>query len=547
MLNFFSSLSIRARLSIGFGIVLALLVLLTAQGINRVNYIDRTLAKITDVNSVKQRYAINFRGSVHDRAIAIRDIAIANNDARVREYEKEIKRLEGFYAESETQMRQMLNNDTIFTAKERDILRRIEAIQAETLPIVETIIAMKKAGQPVDVKVLDEARPAFINWLNTINQFIDYQEDQNQIATPQARDVAGTFENFMLILSAIAISFSVAVGILIDKSLRATLGGEPNEAQQVIAVLADGDLTKSLKTPYTGSILDSLDTMSTKLTSIAKNIIYASNKLQDKVEEVSDGSTLVLNGAQQQAQLTTQTASQLSSMSASIDKVADIAAQTETNSEQTANYAMEGRKVVNAAATEMERIATTVDETVEQIRLLAENTKQIGGIASVISGISEQTNLLALNAAIEAARAGESGRGFAVVADEVRQLAQRTGEATSQIEIMINDVQTQTAASVTAMETTQPQVENGKAKIMQATDLLKHIEEQAMDSLNLVKQVSSAASEQVQVVTEFSAAMEQVAVMSEETIESMNKNDTATKVLTDLSGSLKKEIAFFKV
>ena len=91
MLNFFSSLSIRARLSIGFGIVLALLVLLTAQGINRVNYIDRTLAKITDVNSVKQRYAINFRGSVHDRAIAIRDIAIANNDARVREYEKEIK------------------------------------------------------------------------------------------------------------------------------------------------------------------------------------------------------------------------------------------------------------------------------------------------------------------------------------------------------------------------------------------------------------------------------------------------------------------------
>jgi methyl-accepting chemotaxis protein len=212
MLNFFSSLSIRARLSIGFGVALALLVLLTAQGINRVNYIDRTLAKITDVNSVKQRYAINFRGSVHDRAIAIRDIAIADSDARISEYEKEITRLEGFYAESESQMTQMLNSGTLFTPKEREILRRIEAIQAQTLPIVKTIITMKKAGQKVDTKVLNEARPAFINWLNTINQFIDYQEDQNQIATPQARNVAGSFQNFMLILCAIAIAFSVAVG-----------------------------------------------------------------------------------------------------------------------------------------------------------------------------------------------------------------------------------------------------------------------------------------------------------------------------------------------
>lgn len=79
----------------------------------------------------------------------------------------------------------------------------------------------------------------------------------------------------------------------------------------------------------------------------------------------------------------------------------------------------------------MEKIALTVNSTVEQVKLLEAKTKDIGGILNVISGISEQTNLLALNAAIEAARAGESGRGFAVVADEVRQLAKRTGEATS--------------------------------------------------------------------------------------------------------------------
>ncbi|WP_047863467.1 MCP four helix bundle domain-containing protein, partial [Aliivibrio fischeri] len=77
MLDKFSKLTIRARLIIGFGITLFLMLLLTILGIQKVNIIDHTLTEMTDINSVKQRYAINYRGSVHDRAIAIRDIAIA--------------------------------------------------------------------------------------------------------------------------------------------------------------------------------------------------------------------------------------------------------------------------------------------------------------------------------------------------------------------------------------------------------------------------------------------------------------------------------------
>ncbi|MEW9798313.1 methyl-accepting chemotaxis protein [Alteromonas sp. CYL-A6] len=547
VVRFFSSLSVKARLALAFGIILFLLILLTVQGIQRVNFIDRTLAEITDVNSVKQRYAINFRGSVHDRAIAIRDVAIASNNSQVTKFEHEIRELEAFYIESEEKMNEMLRDGTAFTAAERDILRRIEDIQSRTLPLVEEILVKKKSGERVDEIVLEKARPAFISWLNTINEFIDYQEEQNQIATPQARDVAGSFQNLMLVLSAFAAAFSIAIGVLIEKSLRVSLGGEPMEAQTAIKALSEGDLNTDVNSPYQGSILDSLKEMNIKLTSIVRNIINGSNELTAQVKDVSEGATYVLDAAQKQAKLTSETAVKLDSMRSSIDQVSELAIRTEENSGLTVDYAKEGRHVVNAAAQEIERISNTVNDTVKEIKLLEENTKQIGGIASVISGISEQTNLLALNAAIEAARAGESGRGFAVVADEVRQLAKRTGEATSQIESMIVEVQNQTTASVQAMETTQPQVENGKAQIMKATELLESIEQQATDSLLRIKEVASAASGQVDVVSDLSKAMEAVAAMSKNTMESMSNNDKAAKGLNDLAHELKKEVSFFKV
>ncbi|NMH60569.1 methyl-accepting chemotaxis protein [Alteromonas ponticola] len=547
MLTFVSSLSIKTRLALGFGIILALLALLTIQGIRQVNAIDRTLAEMTDINSVKQRYAINFRGSVHDRAIAVRDVAIAANAAQVSQFEKEIRSLERFYVDSENKMDAMLSEGIKFSAQEKDILRRIDEVQRRTLPLVATILTRKKAGEDVSKTVLESARPAFIEWLNTINEFIDYQEEQNQIATPKARDVAGSFQSLMLILSACAIALSIAVGFLIARSLRLSLGGEPYEAQNAIKLLAEGDLTMNIDSRYHGSIMDSLDSMSDKLTSIVKNIVNASNDLSKQVSEVTEGSGMVLQSAKKQASLTSDTADKLGSMRSSIDQVSQIASRTEENSGLTVQYAMQGRQVVISAAGEIEKIANTVNATVTQIKLLEENTKKISGIASVISSISEQTNLLALNAAIEAARAGESGRGFAVVADEVRQLAKRTGEATSQIETMINEVQTQTAASVQAMETTQPQVENGKAQITKATELLENIEVQANDSLVRVKEVAQAAAKQVSVVTDVNEAMNHVAAMSDSTIESMNNNDKATKKLSKLSLLLKQEVSFFKV
>ncbi|MCG7551243.1 methyl-accepting chemotaxis protein [Pseudoalteromonas sp. Of7M-16] len=546
-MNFLAGLTIRQRLSVGYGAILCLMIILTGIGIKDVNFIDDTLAQMTDVNSVKQRYAINFRGSVHDTAIAIRDVAITNSDAELSQFEREIAELERFYVEAENNMAQMKSQGVPFNDNERRILKSIADIKVTTRPLVAQIIADKRAGDNVDEVVLQQARPAFITWLARINEFIDYQEEANQIATPEARAVAGGFGQFMVGATLLAIAVSVFIGLMIAKSIREALGGEVRQAEKALSAISQGDLTQSMSTDYPNSMLSKLFDMKLQLTEIVSKIVGGSADLAEQAKVVSTGSDNIYAAAQQQASLTQQTVVRLENLRSSIDHVSELTTKTEENSESTVEFADKGRDAIAASAAEIVKIAETVNGTVAQIKKLEANTEQIGGIANVISGISEQTNLLALNAAIEAARAGESGRGFAVVADEVRQLAKRTGEATAQIEAMIGEIQKETSASVEAMEQTQPQVENGKALIQQATELLQSIDAQASDSLQRVREVVQASTEQVGAISEVSEAMNSIAAMSDNAIEVTETNRDATQKLDALSAGMRSAIGFFKV
>lgn len=546
-MSFFSNSSVRAKLITGFGIVILIMMVLVVLGVRNMNFIDRTLAEITDVNSLKQRYAINYRGSVHDRAIAIRDVGIARSAQEIDKLEQEIRRLEDFYNLAEQDMNALLQQGVSFSDKEKDILKRINAIKQRTLPLVEEVLRLSRNNEPVREIMLDQIRPAFIQYLNVINEFIDYQEKQNLIATPKAREVAGGFENLMLILSSFSVIISLIIALLIARSIRLSLGGEPFEAQTKIKAFSEGYLTIKEEEFIAGSVMDSLHTMGIKLTSIVRTIVGSSNNVATQISEVATGNALALSSTIELAELTKLTAQRLESMRERIDQVAAIASKTEENSETTAEYAKQGREIVEKTAAEIDKIAKTVNTSVDQIRDLESRTQQIGGIISEISAISEQTNLLALNAAIEAARAGESGRGFAVVADEVRNLAKRTGDATAQIESVISEIQSSTQASVSMMEAAQPQVDNGKKQSELATQLLKNIEAQAADSLSQIREVALASSDQVSFVSEISTSMEQIMNMTEESMDSMNRNAKAAEKVDSLAKALKKEVEFFKL
>ncbi|WP_435237209.1 methyl-accepting chemotaxis protein [Psychromonas sp. PT13] len=544
-----NNMTVRQKLFAGFGLVLMMMMILTAIGIKNVNFIDNTLTEISDVNSVKQRYAINYRGSVHDRAIDIRDVVLASSNGQLQSLKSNITKLTEQYSASEQGMQKMVNSGVLFTAEETRILSKIDAIKQKTSPQINEIIRLIEQGEGQAAKSLltSSVSENFKQWLITINQFIDYQENANKIATPLARKAAGNFQYLMIIITSVAILIGLCVAVFISRNLTNQLGAEPSVAAKALANMTEGDLSTELTTCCPKSLMGSVMTMQGKLSAIVSSIVKASGELSIQTQVVASGSRQVFSSAQLQATLTEDATSRLETMREGLMHVSDSVSQSEKISEETSNFAKLGKDKVNESASEMELISSTVKETVGQIKQLESRTKEIGSIVSVISAISEQTNLLALNAAIEAARAGETGRGFAVVADEVRGLALRTSEATGQIETMINQVQSETAASVMAMEKTQPLVENGRSLTIETTDLLLNIEKQARNSLLNVQEVARETHQQVGFVEKISDAMKEINTMSAQSIISLQKNSDITTSLDDLSKELKETVGYFKV
>ena len=112
----------------------------------------------------------------------------------------------------------------------------------------------------------------------------------------------------------------------------------------------------------------------------------------------------------------------------------------------------EEKSLINTVNDNMVEIRENTSLLSDNVLTLSEQSKNIGNILNVINDIAKKTNLLALNASIEAARAGDSGKGFAVVADEVRNLAERTKNATEEIEKIILSLQNEASSASQEMD-----------------------------------------------------------------------------------------------
>ena len=543
-------ISIFTIIGAGYGVLVIMILGISILSINRITFIENNLHEINAVNSPKQRVAINYRGSVHNRSISIRDVVFANNQADLDTYLKEIKYEEDFYVAAKNKMQSDFIDKNMLTKEEQDILVKINTIEEETMPLIKKIIEYKQAGNTeAMINTLNEVRPKFVYWLKVINEFIDLEENKNQAITPVVTKGTANFKFMMIINSIIALLLGSSIAVFIIRYLLKLLGGDPQDASKSFNAISQGDLTKEVKTntKNTDSLLYHIVFMQGHLRNVIKNIQRSAEELGLSTNVVSESSAHAQKAAEDQHAASMRSVEQIQNMAAGTAKIAEIAKQTEQNSEKTLELSKKGNEAMNNTTEAINKVSATVLETAEKIRNLKDKSNEISGSAGLIAEVADQTNLLALNAAIEAARAGEHGRGFAVVADEVRKLAERTGQTTAQITNMISDIQKEIEVTVAAMEQTLPQVEKGLELAGITSEILNEIQAQANDSLSMAQDVSVSSSQQETGIQTVQSYLAEMADMSSNTQMMMQENVKEVEKLETISNQLKDDASFFKL
>ncbi|OWY38217.1 hypothetical protein CEK28_13150 [Xenophilus sp. AP218F] len=263
----------------------------------------------------------------------------------------------------------------------------------------------------------------------------------------------------------------------------------------------------------------------------AARLATASGQLASVSHDVSEASG-------QQSEAAASGAAAIEQMSVSINLVSDNTQDVEKQARLAMDQAGSGNDLAQNAAEEIRLIASSITETATVMNQLNQRSTDIGDIVRVIRDIADQTNLLALNAAIEAARAGEMGRGFAVVADEVRKLAERTSQATAEISTHIDGVLMDTRRAHDSMQLAHSRIENGVQSTHSVAEALSQIRELSHHSVQRIGDIAEAIREQSTASQLVANNVEKIAQMNGQTTQAAREASELSRELQALSREL---------
>ncbi len=510
-----ANMKIRQKLTLSFGVVFALLVVITLLSNIQLGQLNNSIKLISKDRYPKTILANSVQIEVNKIALNLRDIMLSSDPAK-------IKQLVSDTQASDKKMNEGLEQLRAVAQTEEDNRYVSAAIVArdQYVPARDTLLQLAQDGKTAEAKTyLDQVfMPVQVKYFIALDAMFDYQGSLMNVAGDAASATSVQARTIINILAGISLLLSIAVGWWVTRSITRPL----NTAVGVARRVAQGDLSGPVfvkTTNEVGQLMAALKTMNDNLHHIVTQVRNGTGTIANASGEIARGNMDLSSRTEQQASSLEETASAMEELTSTVRENADNAQQANQLAASATKVARQGGSVVHEVIATMAAINTS--------------SKKIADITGVIDSIAFQTNILALNAAVEAARAGEQGRGFAVVASEVRNLAQRSATAAMEIKALIDD-------SVA-------KVDNGSKLVQQAGLTIDEVVTSVGSLSGIVAAISNASQEQSAGIEQVGQAIVQIDEGTQQNAALVEQSAAAAQSLREQADQLMQLVSIFKL
>lgn len=441
---------------------------------------------------------------------------------------------------------------------------------------LNTIVPAIKSGETDNIKFNRESTQVLrSNTVKNLDELKSMINNQRDLAVQNTKESIKQSIITLIISISASILLGFSIVLIVNRAVQKSL----NKVISMAREISDGNLQIEAS-DYDGkdeigqlslamnNMLFNLREMIQQISNVSGTVSSQSEELTQAANEVKDGSNQVAStmqelssGSESQAHASTELAETMTTFVDKIKESNSFGEKIVLSSVSAQDLTEEGSRLMASSIDQMNKINNIVKASVEKMKNLDKQSKEISNLVGVIQSIAEQTNLLALNAAIEAARAGEHGKGFAVVASEVRKLAEQVSASVSDITGIVHNIQVDSYAVVSSLEEGYSEVEKGTMgiettgktfetihisisevvdKIQGVAMRLYEIDQECIKMNNSIDDIASVSEESA-------AGIEQTAASVQQTSSSMEEIAGSAEQLSSLSEDLNHLIKRFKL